>query len=958
MKKLWLVTFFFSLLFSIYATETEDFRFINGLYSDHNYDMAMGEIQNYIRTYPQGQYVAHAQFLLANIYMEQQKYDLAEGILRELYLNNRQPSFESDLLLTYGYLQYSKKNNQQAESILSELVTRYPNQVNNQKAYIMLGKLKTQEQQYDEAVRLLDQAARISYIPDMQVELLNAYIKTGKITKADSLIQYLNTNHPEDSTTQQVTLALLNYRYLQSDYSSMLAMKPVSLPNTSVWYADYQLLKATALYETAQYDSALSTMKSLPDSLAKKRFLIAQIYFKTNKIAEALPLFQALADSCKDNEIQANSFFYIIKNEADRDPEKANQMLLEYLQANPMQQWEGIIYYQIGFNDFKAKNYEKAMENLGKAIVFQLDEPYKEKTRYLLAEASFYSDKPTEALEMFNSFLQQYPNSPWYDEALFKSGIINYDQKVYTEASQDFQRLIDNYQDSDKYGMSCFYLGEISLALYDYNKAIDQFTKALNYRCDKDLATFRLAQLNYLIGEYGAANKNLDALSDSSGYAFDKLLLRGNICLSKKDLSNALKTFQQADKIATDPKAKEEVLTKIALTYYYQKKYKDAASVYSKLYQASSIPGKYLLAAANAAYSAEDYLYAQELYLQYSAQNQQSEELYRAQLGLANCFYNLGDFKNSAEYFRKAATTDTPIAMLEGALDGLFWCAEQDTSVHAYSYLKGKIAKARQGEYQAYFMLYKAKYEYNHNLLAEAVETITQLFQQYPDYQVNIEINVILAQARIKQNNFNAADKVFSKIAEKTTDAQIYYEWANLYIAQKDTLGAIKKLKIATQKSNRPDIWLQMLKYQVAVNDSNFIVDYNLYCGIASPELQEEAKLDYIQFNINRNVHSGLDSMYIALDKSQNQQTRAKAQYLLGLQKYNEGNYAEALRQFLRVRYVFTQFDDIRSDAEVLACITYQKMGQSEQANKLYQIIKNSLSQDKRKRVEKELNLG
>ncbi len=64
------------------------------------------------------------------------------------------------------------------------------------------------------------------------------------------------------------------------------------------------------------------------------------------------------------------------------------------------------------------------------------------------------------------------------------------------------------------------------------------------------------------------------------------------------------------------------------------------------------------------------------------------------------------------------------------------------------------------------------------------------------------------------------------------------------------------------------------------------------------------------------------------------------------------GDNETAIPELLRMRYLYPEFEKIRNKAEALACISYMKVNNYDEAKKLFDVIKNDISVEMKEKLE------
>ena len=131
------------------------------------------------------------------------------------------------------------------------------------------------------------------------------------------------------------------------------------------------------------------------------------------------------------------------------------------------------------------------------------------------------------ALDKSQIVLEKYPNSSWYDDALFVNGVSSFYMGDYSKAEKRFRELIANYPKSEYVMESRLYLAKTKLKLGEETEAMSLFEIQLEESKDKTVKSQAAVALGeYYFGEkdYVTAEKYFNSLIDSLGATEDKIV--------------------------------------------------------------------------------------------------------------------------------------------------------------------------------------------------------------------------------------------------------------------------------------------------------------------------------------------------------------------------------------------------------------------------------------------------
>lgn len=150
----------------------------------------------------------------------------------------------------------------------------------------------------------------------------------------------------------------------------------------------------------------------------------------------------------------------------------------------------------------------------------------KRKAAGLKASATSYTSLYNRAIDKSQKVLDKYPNSSWYDDALYINGVSHYHTEDYSKAEKRFRELIANFPQSHFIKEARLYLAKSKLKMGEEADAMVLFEKLLAESKDRDSkaeAALALGQYYFENKDYVEAEKYFSSLADSLG---DKNLKR------------------------------------------------------------------------------------------------------------------------------------------------------------------------------------------------------------------------------------------------------------------------------------------------------------------------------------------------------------------------------------------------------------------------------------------------
>jgi len=938
------------LLDMLYASQDDDLRFIIGLYRDSNFRLAKTEMIKFKDNYPDSRFLTDVDFLLANIYLRAREYEEAQGLFEDLYNDPSVEIARPDVLQGLAQVKFFQGDLTGSALLFNKFISDYPEHDLYWNALYFLGRIAVGQSDYNSASYYYLEAAGISNDLQISIAQLDLFLITNNYSDAEDIMEKMLHDAPDDNLTDQALVKLHNYNLQVRDFDKILLLGLDSIDPGSPYFEDYKLILGITRYEMGNYQKALQELEGMDSERAE--YYKALCYVEFNQTVKAVELFEKTKGS--DNiEISSNSYFYIARLAADLDT--SIELLQNFIQTYPAHIHLSAAEYQLGYNYFQQENYREARKYLENSTERGIDPASREKAIFLIAEADHQLEEDVLAYQEYNTYLESYPRGQFSDEALFKLGLYLYRKDNHPEAFVKFDQLINDHPESAKVGMSRFYIGEM---FYDQNKYFEaerHFKKAKDGLVDQGLVELRLAQISFFLKEYSDVESNLPKIPDQERYIFDKNILAGNLYFIRNDYETALEAYDTALQHAPSDEAERKVMNRKAWTLYQMRDYGRAAEIYQALSNTQEGDPSYLLKAASSAFSAQDYSTAIDLYEDFLELYPDSNEIISARIGISNSHYNKGEFKQSALYYRELINPEIDAEIRKNALNGLRWSCEQEPSLEYLAILIDIQQEYDDVEFETDILKDKIIYLDSKGRWQEVLQTFNQLDQSAADEIRNDYFQFFQARAMTNLEYYDQADQVFGLIKKDQLDAEVYSAWADLKLMQKDELGAIDKLRAASQISRDYNIWLPLLELEQNNEHEMFLDDYHKFKEFAGLQEQQQAQVLWVKWKLEKSELSGLDEVIGSLSESKYSIIKANAQLLKGLHLYKTDAYEDAIPELLRVRYLYQEFGEVRMEAEYHACLAYIKAERKSEAEELFELIREELSPQRISNIEQEL---
>lgn len=544
--------------------------------SAKNYSGAIGEFKKFLNNYPQSVLKEGVLFRIGASHFLKKDYPAARESFNLLW--NTFPNGEFVPLAKYFTAESYRlaKQLKEASFAYGQLIAQMPQAPIAANARFKLAWITYLQQNYTGAAdafqRYIDLHPFHTWVPHAYLLMGNCYSKTGRSEDAAQAYQQAFDRAPKTELAEAAMALLNRTRYNQGNYGRL---------SSGFTYI----------------------LKSLPPSESKWRaasqLYLADSYYRQKLYREAISVFQSIV-SLYPNQPAA-------------------------YQALDGLSW---CYFQTGDYELSRKYREQIQELKLPAGV---SPPKMTSGSFELANALFNQKKYMEALENYEKFIRESPNSPEVPEAIFRIGLCYYRQEYYTQAIDTWLKLEKDFPKHARTEEAVFQVADTYFRAHKYDQAVETYRRILvQYPKSKRIpeATLRIGQSYYNAGndekatseleaflrkfpEDAKANETLDLLEasldrrESSGGDAVKqkgiALLKGltdafprsalaQECQFRiarryflwKDYANAAKEFETLTNLYPDSSHIAESQFFVAEAYYFLKKFPEAILVFQR----------------------------------------------------------------------------------------------------------------------------------------------------------------------------------------------------------------------------------------------------------------------------------------------------------------------------------------------------------------------------------------
>ncbi|MEO6884310.1 MAG: tetratricopeptide repeat protein [Bacteroidia bacterium] len=562
--------------------------------------------------------------------------------------------------------------NKDGELRLRNFITNHPESPKVKKAYFYLGKYNYRKKKYKDAIVWFDKVDVYDLNKDESPEY---YFKKGysyfKLEKLDSA--KFSFYEIKDLDTKYSVPANYYYSHISYDQKNYeIALQGfLRLSHDASFGKIVPYYIVQIYYLEAKYDSVILYGKPMLDSGNTARApeiarIIGESYYRTSRYAEAIPYLQRYEKSVgtlsPSDSYELGYALYKAGNYSDAITHFQNATSNEdSLSQNA--------YYHIGDCYIQLNNKSFARSAFGTASKMNFDKVIQENALFNYAKLCYeLSFNPfNEAIDAFNQYINQYPNSPHLEEAYNYLVNVYLSTKNYQEALNSIEKIHPlNDQLKTTFQQVAYFRGVDLFNNLEMDSAIHLFNQSLMYPYTQtftDKANYWKAEALYRTGKYDQAIDAYQNFMDLPG-AFQMQEYNnsnyniGYAYLKTKDYLNSALWFRKF--LANNPSDAKKIADanmRIGDDYFVTKDFSNAANYYNEAITLKSFNVDYAMYQEAMAYGlVQENQKKTNTLLNLLSQYPKSDYTVAANFELANTYVNTNNNSEAMAYYQKILT--------------------------------------------------------------------------------------------------------------------------------------------------------------------------------------------------------------------------------------------------------------------------------------------------------------
>ncbi len=649
---------------------------------------------------------------------------------------------------------------EEAVRLFSLFNHRYPAHPLAFQARLALGKYYFDAGSYERSLEALDQVLSENPPPEVGGKALywmaEAAIKLDRMEEALVYYQRAADEYPSASTAPNALYAIA-YNQVQLDRPDEAArsFELLAERHPESYYArNIGLALAEVYYEIGDYQRAVDEIRRRsPDLDASVReratFLLAESY----------------------NHL--------------RDSDNATISYRQITEGDPTGPYYRLALYGSGWNYLSDDNYQWAADLFAQARE-GYDDPLAAKATYYEGVSRKLAAQPREAIDLFETFVQTWPDHELADHGLHELAIAYYQERMWQEASETLGKLVASYPDSEIIGDAYYLQGNTFIALGNFDQALRSFDSAIALNSApqslKDEIVFQRAWLLYRNGAYSSAAPAFVSLyeKDPDGpHGSESLFWAAESFYQTEDYQEAEQLFKDYLRTFSNGKHTDAAHYALGWVYFKRDQYGQAIDEFQEFLdgyreQNETIPYRSdaLLRIADSYYALKRYPDAIRIYRQVASEGG-DYALYQE----GQAYASAGNSYEAINTFRKLLAEHPESEWKEEAQYqvGYLYFLSQDYEQAIAEYQKildrsprdPLAAKAQYGIGDAYF---------NAGRMEEATEAYRNVLERYAGSPFAAEAASSIQYALIARGEGEQAQEVIEEFAEKNPNSPVVDE--------------------------------------------------------------------------------------------------------------------------------------------------------------------------------------
>jgi TolA-binding protein len=876
-------------------------------------------------------------------------------------------NFRDKALYESGIIYFDQKNYISCRLNLKKLLNEYPGSEYSGSALHWIGESYIREDKLEEAVNFLTDAIQDKknnkFIDNTIYSLASIYEKTGDYDNAVKYYDQLISYHKDSPLVNSARIRIGVCYFKLKDYQSSIIElnNPVLSDLPGNLFSESLYLLANSYYRVQEYGKAEKTYKEIIQNYPSASIVrevtygLAWTYFQQKKYNDAYNIFNSLSED--SDTLGIKSFYW--KGESKRyagQESEAFDIYFEFLKRFPDSKLFESVQYQVALLYFHSGNYDLAEKYLLTAVN-SYDISVKARAFTILGEIELRRKDYPSAIEYFNNVLNTSGVEPeLQNRSLLGLGVAYYYQDKHKEAVESLTE-IDTKEPTFEKDKLNFYLAENLFAMGDYTKALDRYNKV--DPANKLLGNQALYGKAYCLFDLKKYDHSAESFSEFvKKYVLDNKLRDAKLRLA--DCYYATKDYSNASAIYKDIFNSRKTGLDDPFTYYQyaQALYKggDASQALIELkniqlkFPESEYADKSLYLIGWINFQQNNYKGAISEYRNLFNVYPSSKLLPLIYYSIGDAYYNMEDYDSAIVNYQRVLSEYPSSNYVFDAVNGIQYAyIAEDKPEQAVLLINDFVTKNPNSNFADKLFFKKGEIYYSRKLYDKARISYGEFISTFP--QSSLIPDAYYWMGKSSQNlggNDEAIqyfEKVFDSYPGKESAASAVIEMVTIYNNNKQYDEAInildKSLDKLSESPRLPE--LKFMKAQTLINKGDISSAYDVFADIIQNSdgnlFAEKSKIELGLIDLAAKRYDEAAIYFKNLSESRNDEIGAKAQFYLGELYTDQEQYPEAVTAFVRIKTVFSAYDEWLTRSYLKLGDIYLKMNDKVKAREMFKSV-------------------
>ncbi len=866
----------------------------------------------YIDEFPHSEFFGSANYFAGETYLRRGETEKAIPYFKTAIANKETNDYVDHSIFSLASAYERLSDYEEAVRYYDDLLTFHYSSPLAPYAQMRIGICYFNLEKYDNVILelsdpLIDELPQ-EKINEVKFVLANAHFRLNEFKDAEEIYKSLLNAAPSKEEKEKVKFGLAWVNFKLKDYDSafkifdeLISSDVDSIAMKSLyWSAECKRYSGKEKEALAIYEEFLDNYPS-EELTPNVKFNVGLIYYNLRQIPRAERLLIASSIELEKGKAAALNLLGEIALEKKDYKNAYNyfQRALEETRSSASELNNGAL--GLAVTDYYLNDYEKTINLLDK---LRRENPgfQKDKVNFYLAEAYFATGKFNDALSHYNM--------------IGKSDKRIYEQKLYGAAY--------SYFNLGDYRNSAFYFA-------DYIKRFPKSKKITD-------AKFRLADSYYGLKEFEKSSKIYKGLFTAMGARLNdpySYFQYGQTLFKAGEASEAVAQFNKLQTKFPSSKYADDSQYLIGWIYFQQGRFNDAIDAY------------------------------REIFDRYPESNLKPLALY----SIGDSYFNLGKYDDAIAFYAKLIDDYPNSSSVFDAVTGIQYCyVAKNQPENAVQFLDEFIANNPSSKFADKVMMKKAELYYSNENYAMAKLSYQDIVENFPRSKLTGEAYYWLGKCNAALNEKDEAEKNFRIVINKylKTDMGVAaaLELGKIYSEKEEYDKAIKLYDEITAKiSQSPRIVeLLFLKATALVDKGEYAKAYEIFNQIIyyydDTIFAAKSKIEMGIMELARGGYENAEILFKDLGQNRSDDLGAKAQYFYGVTLFEQEKYEDALSAFVRVRSVFSAFDEWYTKSLIKLGDCYVKLNDTKSAKEMYRAAlkrhkNDSLGKEAREKLKK-----